>query len=403
MKRTWRRKRFFCEKNCWLKMLLKLCAVLLSILALVEAGYAPVFLLGVNSTTKPSLIPVGQTEFMKDVIEPFAEKKAIVFVEKYLNYKDFLCGCFDRLQAVPVKTYYAAVERPVEGLKNLTINNAELQIDDAIDDNGNLEKLLHSARENIIFINFDDREDFNKNREVVLREHDEAIAKVIAKFGDKAYYIYTASTSAKVLNRQRREVIPTTDGYLYRDGANLLLFFRSLAVNDGKDTSFLKVDQTTVKVENSNISVTMATNTTKSLTFNIELSHGYFHMTNVEYDGKKFRSSEVNAPTTFSYFCGDLTLYRIRPENEPDADPYTLHWHSLQFQAPFNSKTEPEFIFGDAWHCVGFFSGGILMGLLIVVLLLTILFAGVCWMLDINTMDRFDDPKGKTITINTSE
>uniref|UniRef100_A0A1B0AZJ2 Uncharacterized protein n=1 Tax=Glossina palpalis gambiensis TaxID=67801 RepID=A0A1B0AZJ2_9MUSC len=385
-------------------MLLKLCAVLVSILAQIEAGYAPVFLLGVKSTDKPSLIPVGQTEFIKDIIEPFVEKKAIVvFVEKYLNHKDFSCGCFDRLEAAPLKTYYAAVEDPVEGLKSLTINNTKLQIDNTIDDNGNLEKFLDLARENIIFINFVDREDFNKKREVVLREHDEAIAKVIGKFGDKAYYIYTASKSTKALNRQRREVIPTTDGYMYREGANLLLYFRSLAVNDGKDTSFLKVDQTTVKVENSNISVTMATNASKSLTFNIELSHGYFHMANVEYDGKKFRSSEVNAPTTFSYFCGDLTLYRIRAEHEPDADPYTLHWHSLQFQAPFNSKTKPDFIFGDAWHCVGFFSGGILMGLLIVVLLLTILFAGVCWMLDINTMDRFDDPKGKTITINTSE
>ncbi|KAL9922698.1 vacuolar H[+] ATPase AC45 accessory subunit [Glossina fuscipes fuscipes] len=385
-------------------MLLKLCAVLFSILAQIEAGYAPVFLLGVKSTDKPSLIPVGQTEFIKDIIEPFVEKKAIVvFVEKYLNHKDFSCGCFDRLEAAPLKTYYAAVEDPVEGLKSLTINNTKLQIDNTIDDNGDLEKFLDLARENIIFINFDDREDFNKKREVVLREHDEAIAKVIGKFGDKAYYIYTASKSTKALNRQRREVIPTTDGYMYREGANLLLYFRSLAVNDGKDTSFLKVDQTTVKVENSNISVTMATNASKSLTFNIELSHGYFHMANVEYDGKKFRSSEVNAPTTFSYFCGDLTLYRIRAEHEPDADPYTLHWHSLQFQAPFNSKTKPDFIFGDAWHCVGFFSGGILMGLLIVVLLLTILFAGVCWMLDINTMDRFDDPKGKTITINTSE
>lgn len=39
------------------------------------------------STPKTSLIPVGQMEFIKDVIEPFAEKKAIVFVEKHVSFQ----------------------------------------------------------------------------------------------------------------------------------------------------------------------------------------------------------------------------------------------------------------------------------------------------------------------------
>lgn len=382
-------------------MVIKVCVVFLGILLLVGADNPPLILFGFNSINMPSLIPVRQTQFIEDVIKPIEQRGTIiVFMEKQLSTKDFLCGCFDHLQATHPKTYYASVENPVQALSSLNKSQEYY----TIGANGNLEESLNLAQDKIFFINFDDREDFNKDRKDILREHDAAIAKIIEKYGSKAYYIYTgtsASTSIKPLTRQRRENIPVTDGYMYREGANLLIYFRSLAAHDGKNTIFLGVLNTIVKVENGNISVTMETNATKSLTFNIELSHGYFHMVNVGFDDKKFRSTEVNAPTTFSYFCGDLTLHRIRTEK--DSEPYTLYWRSLQFQAPFNPTTTSDFIFGDAWHCVGFFSGGILMGLLIVVLLLTILFAGVCWMLDINTMDRFDDPKGKTININTNE
>lgn len=36
-------------------------------------------------------------------------------------------------------------------------------------------------------------------------------------------------------------------------------------------------------------------------------------------------------------------------------------------------------------------------------MLLIILTYGITFIMDIRTMDRFDDPKGKTITINASE
>lgn len=55
--------------------------------------------------------------------------------------------------------------------------------------------------------------------------------------------------------------------------------------------------------------------------------------------------------------------------------------------------------FDDAYDCVGFTTVPIWSGLFVTLILLLILTFGITMMLDIRTMDRFDDPKGKTITV----
>jgi len=43
------------------------------------------------------------------------------------------------------------------------------------------------------------------------------------------------------------------------------------------------------------------------------------------------------------------------------------------------------------------------MGLVSMLVMLAILLPGIAMLLSINTMDRYDDPKGKTITVNVAE
>jgi V-type H+-transporting ATPase S1 subunit len=59
--------------------------------------------------------------------------------------------------------------------------------------------------------------------------------------------------------------------------------------------------------------------------------------------------------------------------------------------------------FGSAYDCVYFFTVPIWSGLFVCTILALILTSGLLMIMDVKTMDRFDDPKGKTITINTSE
>jgi V-type H+-transporting ATPase S1 subunit len=59
--------------------------------------------------------------------------------------------------------------------------------------------------------------------------------------------------------------------------------------------------------------------------------------------------------------------------------------------------------FGHYNDCVGFFTVPIWMGVLSSFVLIAILLFGVIMLMDVKTMDRFDDPKGKTITITATD
>lgn len=57
------------------------------------------------------------------------------------------------------------------------------------------------------------------------------------------------------------------------------------------------------------------------------------------------------------------------------------------------------FKFGTINYCQGFFSSGIWMAITSSLILAIILACGVSVLLKVNTMDRFDDPKGKPLNI----
>lgn len=60
-------------------------------------------------------------------------------------------------------------------------------------------------------------------------------------------------------------------------------------------------------------------------------------------------------------------------------------------------------IFVDEYECVGFFTPGIWMGIVVTIVLLSILSWGMKMLMDVKTMDRFDDPKGKPISFGSGE
>lgn len=59
--------------------------------------------------------------------------------------------------------------------------------------------------------------------------------------------------------------------------------------------------------------------------------------------------------------------------------------------------------FNDPQEQNSFFTPPILAGLFVTFLMLFIVTWGITMIMDIKTMDRFDDPKGKTISINVAE
>lgn len=136
----------------------------------------------------------------------------------------------------------------------------------------------------------------------------------------------------------------------------------------------------------------------EKLSLKFGLSQGYWSVTQLSWnDMLMVIKTSIAVPTGFSYHCSPTVEF-------PSADGYpTVQIEGLQLEAVFTVSTDEFKVFSDSWDCVGFTTGGIWGGLFVTFLMLFILSIGISWIMDIRTMDRFDDAKGKTITINTQE
>lgn len=133
---------------------------------------------------------------------------------------------------------------------------------------------------------------------------------------------------------------------------------------------------------------------TNELDFEFILSAGTWDARETKFGGKRFRPhGPVDAYEARSFGCGNLTLTDSR-------DYVTLE--NFQVQPHFDATGIAD-EFGGHNDCVGYFSPAIWGALFVTFLMLFILSYGFMMIMDIRTMDRFDDPKGKTITINAQE
>lgn len=141
---------------------------------------------------------------------------------------------------------------------------------------------------------------------------------------------------------------------------------------------------------------------TFSLRFDFLLSGGTWEASEIDFaeGGSTSRRLRAHAPVDAyegkSFGCGNLTI--------TDATNYII-LENFQIQPHWSEQPMPEpkrFAKGHN-DCVGYFSPAIWGALFVVIIMLFVLSYGFTMIMDIRTMDRFDDPKGKTITINTQE
>lgn len=124
-------------------------------------------------------------------------------------------------------------------------------------------------------------------------------------------------------------------------------------------------------------------------------SRGYYSLKKVRYtvDGLADileTKQDIYFPFNFSYHCSLNTVFI----NSTDY----LNITDMQVQIDSKNAT-----FNDAYDCVGFTSIPIWTGIFVTAILALIMIWALTMIMDIRTMDRFDDPKGKTITISAAE
>ncbi|KAI9553226.1 hypothetical protein GHT06_021122 [Daphnia sinensis] len=90
------------------------------------------------------------------------------------------------------------------------------------------------------------------------------------------------------------------------------------------------------------------------------------------------------------YFNGTIVKYTNKVILETDG---------FQLQ-PFKVSKEK---FGDGYDCVGFFTEGIWAAIILGLIIAMMLAWAISMLADVRTPDRYDDPKGKTITITATE
>ncbi|XP_076597205.1 V-type proton ATPase subunit S1-like [Chaetodon auriga] len=115
-------------------------------------------------------------------------------------------------------------------------------------------------------------------------------------------------------------------------------------------------------------------------------------------------SRSIYAPAEYSFHCQSVSSFRdtlLVPNNtNQNTSQWRLNFVDFQIQG-FGLANGTNFSYAS--DCAGFFTPGIWMGLLTSLLLLFIFVYGLHMIMQLNTMDRFDDPKGPSISVPQSE
>lgn len=138
--------------------------------------------------------------------------------------------------------------------------------------------------------------------------------------------------------------------------------------------------------------------------FEIETS-GYYTLKTVNYKSSDATfvneqnlttNTDIVFPFNFSYHCSQNIIFKNSST--------VLNITNFQVQLdPRSTKDKDAKVFSDAYDCVGFTTIPIWAGIFVTAILALIMIWALTMIIDIRTMDRFDDPKGKTITISAQE
>ncbi|XP_057175257.1 V-type proton ATPase subunit S1b [Triplophysa rosa] len=123
----------------------------------------------------------------------------------------------------------------------------------------------------------------------------------------------------------------------------------------------------------------------------------------IEYDGKTSvfnGSGGIYSPAEYSFHCQSVSSIQS-PLLVPTESAAQWRLSFTDFQIQGFNVTGGNFSYAS--DCAGFFTPGIWMGLLTTLLMVLILTYGLHMIMQVRTMDRFDDPKGPAISVPLNE
>ncbi|GAB0092405.1 V-type proton ATPase subunit S1 [Sergentomyia squamirostris] len=394
-----------------------ICSLLLVICANAAYGFegVPVLLWGSKSSGKvyypPAINSIASESILSENI--VKSQYTVVFVGDKLSPEALNeCGekkCFPYLENVEQKSYFANVENPI-GLLATAGNGEKIEWVTA-----GAELLPEAGKITFVTLTPGD-----------FHAQDAEIEKVVKQLEGKSnsqttVFVYTAqhndvAQDTMVGRRIKRETAPKQDEVeqepliFFRDNETYIISYTTIGYLPGNTESATIIDlnYTSVainKTEEGFVLDLLGEGAQPKLSFHVKSGEGRWWVDQLFYGTDEYYlNTYIGTHVGFSYACTPTSRFLSK---EPAVEPNKFHEIQitrLQLEFRFTTdNTEPFVGYSEAWDCVGFISPGILGGLFVVILLLVILAAGLSWIMEIRTMDRFDDPKGKTITINVNE
>ncbi|XP_023705672.1 V-type proton ATPase subunit S1 [Cryptotermes secundus] len=335
----------------------------------------------------------------------------VIFAEESLSVEDFSWkdeagkGSFPNLESISSEsdglTYLPFVHAPLHAFRhhlpvqgrewyNLKLGPSSLSNDDI------------ALNETLLYVNLDDAAS-DEDRPDLLKRHDAVISKVYRALAERhgdVLAVYTAhhsswQTGEETPTRRIRHLLATDleagDEKAYGNNRTLLY----------APTMILTIGQKSTTLENGivggdeDLIINFPDNITVVFSFENTKSPGYWslqgvHVT-VQNELYNFSDVKIGAPLEFSYHCSQEVVFNAN-DNKLNIS------NDFQIQPYIDGRR-----FGAAYDCVYFFTVPIWSGLFVCTVFTIIMIFGLGMIMDIKTMDRFDDPKGKTITINVAD
>ncbi|KAL9698005.1 hypothetical protein quinque_001446 [Culex quinquefasciatus] len=378
-----------------------LALVALSTSALASPSDVPVIIWGKPSVTYvPALSQYTTAEFAALLeSQTDAGTFTVVFAEERLSTEDLAqCKlktqtCFRNLAKVERKSYLPSVQEPMAtfGGDFEDIQSVQLAGD------GSLSERIVPKAGSIVVVNLSG-DDFASHDALI----DGLYNRLRAEFPN-LLAVYTGKTPSfrySSLIRRTRQAEPTVPNDVLQIPNTFMMYYEKFEAGPVGGPLTAVVFNGVTKEDANSSDTTLQVNLSgpaADLRINFALAQGNWQIMGVTYNQVPYYlRHRVDINQHFSYRCNDMRYVTPDMKNE-------IVLTEVQLQPHWQKQDEPDFVkFGDAWNCVGFTTPGILTGLFLVFIFIFIGAYGITWMMDIRTMDRFDDPKGKTITVNTA-
>ena len=411
-------------------ILVLLLIYLLSLVDISSTECVPVFMWGnirYNELVSP-LKKINQESFT-NIFENELDKKSplVVFLEQSLSPEDFLLqdsngnSIFSTLAPLKQSTsvnYWSCVKNPITSITSLKERNV---IKTSV--NSVLNESFKLTPGDILVVDLNDANE-EEDRIDMLQRHDLNMASIysyLLKDHKDLVLLFTAYRPSWIISEEVRshrkiretnkadEPTPPVEYVVYENSDILLSAIASPILSNNETTVSLadfKVRTNNKTEEEMDVIFESPTITHITLTFKFLFGGGYWILNNIivfnttapaDQQEYYFRCKDLYAPEVFSYHCTNLTLYYPRNVRQ------NIRFEESEFQVYVEPTNATNNIFGSSYDCVGFMSAPIWSGIFVTFILVLIMTCGLTMMMDIKTMDRFDDPKGKTITVTATE